>query len=224
MKSKKMRVAVLLGALTSGACTADSDVAEQKNAVTLQAGSYRLAKRNQDLQVVGDRVCVLFCLFSGHALNSLANEFDTSSRDVAGLEYERQARRGFSYGADVFHIRNSFVVPALNPSQGEMRANFFLATLKKYFGDPRGLRPFVGGGIGIVDANLGGSVNRSASGRAAQAVAGVRYQSGRISVVAEYRYVRAPSIELDAGNETGDVRGKLDLSGQGYFLGLGIHF
>jgi hypothetical protein len=100
----------------------------------------------------------------------------------------------------------------------------YLATLKKYFGDPRGIRPFVAGGVGLIAPGLAGSMSRNAAGSAAQAAAGLRYEVGRTSVIAEYRYVWAPSSDLDARGEMGDVQGKVNLGGQAYFLGLGIKF
>ena len=104
------------------------------------------------------------------------------------------------------------------------RNMFYLATLKKDFGDLRGVRPFVAGGVGLITPRLAGSMSRNAGGSAAQAAAGLRYESGRTSVIAEYRYVWAPSSDPDARVEMGDVQGKVNLGGQAYFLGLGIKF
>ena len=104
------------------------------------------------------------------------------------------------------------------------RNMFYLATLKKDFGDPRGVRPFVAGGVGLIAPRQTGSMSRNLGGSAAQAAAGLRYEMGRTSVIAEYRYVWAPSSELDARGEMGDVQGKMNLGGQAYFHGLGIKF
>ena len=108
-----------------------------------------------------------------------------------------------------------------------MDAKFYIPTIKKYFGDPGGFRPYIAVGIGQVRGDIGGYANVASltEGTAAQAVAGIRYQSGRISFVAEYRYVRADRMGLrSTAKGTGTVRGGVDVSGRGNFAGLGIHF
>lgn len=215
---------VLLWGSMAGNSAADTNFAESKNFVTPKLGTYTLANRHQDMKIVGEKGCFLFCLLEGYPLLPLANEFDTASRAVVGLAYERRTDRGFSYGADLLHVRNSFETPTLGPSSGEMRTIFLFATMQKYFGDPDGVRPYMSVGIGPVDAKLSGSVSRSASGYAAQALAGVRYHSARIYAVAEFRYVYAPSLDIEHEVRTGEIAGSLNLSGQGYFVGLGLRF
>lgn len=197
---------------------------ENKNTVSLSFGSYNIYKRNQDWSIAGPYRCALFC---GYASLPLPTEFDTTSRNVVGLEFERQFKHGFSFGLTYFKIRNSFAVPSLTPSQGTLDAWFIIPTVKKYFGEPGGFRPYIAVGLGQVRGDIGGyaNVSRLTDGSAAQAVAGLRYQSGRISLVAEYRYVRAEQIHLQTTDKgTGSVHGGVDLSGRGNFAGLGIHF
>jgi hypothetical protein len=201
-------------------------IVQHKNTITLNFGSYDIAKSRQDLSLIGGSYgCVLFCLFgSGYDLSQLPNEFDTSSREVVGLGYERQFKHGLSFGADYFQIKNSFVIPSLIPSHGTVKAKFYFATFKKYFGDPGGFQPFIGIGNGQVRSFIGGYINNSEDGNAAQAVAGLRYQTDRFSFIAKYRRVRTRMMRIKGASGTGDITGNLDLSGRGNFVGLGVRF
>lgn len=195
---------------------------EYKNTVTLNFGTYNLSKRSQDLYTLGPSVN--YILYTARHSTPLANDFDTASRDVYGLEYERHIRYGFSYGLSYFQIRNSFSTPSLIPARGELTAKFYFVTFNKYFGTVGGLQPFIGIGNGQVQAGLGGGVNRSATGNAAQLVAGVRYQTGRVNIVAKYRAVRTSGVGLNGPTDTGSIVGWTDLSGQGSFIGIGVAF
>lgn len=197
---------------------------EHKNTVTLNFGSYNIYKRNQDWKITGSYSCTLFC---GYDSLPLPTEFDTTSRNVVGLEFERQFKHGFSYGLTYFQIKNSFAVPSLTPSHGTLDAKFYIPMIKKYFGDPGGFRSYIAVGLGQVRGDIGGYANVSSltGGEAAQAVAGFRYLTGRIDFVAEYRYVRTTTMSLlNTNSGTGTVRGQIDLSGRGNFVGLGVRF
>lgn len=77
------------------------------------------------------------------------------------------------------------------------------------------------------DLHLAGGCNRNANSinaTALLATAGLRYRTGHISFVTEYRYVRTFNMPVESGGNTGDVIGNMDLSGQRNFIGLGIHF
>lgn len=201
---------------------------EYKTTVLLNSGTFNMYNRVQDLSITGPWGCGTFLFifdYCGHSSSALPNEFDTSARDVYGLEIERQIKNGWSYGISYFQIRSTFSTPSVSPTQGILKAGFYFAMFKKYFGDPAGLRPYIGIGPGKVDASLGGYVNSGADGSAKQAVAGLSYQNGRISFVAGYRYVTTDFFWLHNPNDgVGAVHGNMDLSGRGNFVGLGINF
>lgn len=206
-------------------------IAEHKNTVTLNFGTYNLANHSQDWNIVGPAYSggcfmLIICTGPGHSWSPLSNEFDTSSRDVFGIGYEREIKHGFSFGIDYFQIKNSFVIPSITPSQGEVTTKFYFIAAKKYFGAPGGFRPFIGLGVGQVSAKISGYVNRSASGSAAEAMLGLSYQTGRSRFAAGYRFVNTNIVGgLDSSAfNTGEVFGSLDLRGSGYFVGLGVGF
>jgi opacity protein-like surface antigen len=197
---------------------------EYKNTITINSGFYHLSHRQQDFKLVGPLSCN-WLFGCGYPTIPTSNEFETTSRDVFGLEYGRKFKRGFSYGLSYFQIRNPFVIPVLTPSQGTLKTRYLFVVIKKYFGNSDGLQPFVGVGGGRADVSVSGCVNDTAGGLAAQANAGLRYRAGRMSFVAEYRFVRTASMSLEGNTyATGDVVGKLDLSGRGGFVGMGINF
>jgi hypothetical protein len=205
---------------------------EHKNTVTIRHGTFSLAKRNQKLKILGpetqsnnfwgDPTTVYY------PRTSLPIEIDQMSHEVISIGYERQSNRGFSYGGELLHIKNAYVIPSPSPSEGHTETVFIFYSLKKYFGQQGGFQPFVAGGIGggssvLIPSTKNGE-QQSARGLAGQLTAGIRYQGNRISGFAEYRYVYAPSISYFEGQNTGDIEGDLDLSGHGYFVGLGIRF
>jgi len=199
-------------------------IVEHKNTITINSGFYHLSDHKQDFHVVGPETCSLF-LGCGHTASPVSNEFETASRDVYGFEYGRRIKHGFSYGLSYFQIQNSFSIPSLTPPQGKLKARFFLGVIKKHFGDSDGLQPFIGVGGGRVDLNVSGSVNDTAGGNAALVSAGLRYNVGHMSFVAEYRFVRTTGLSLARNADiTGHVNGKLYLSGRGNFVGMGINF
>ena len=134
---------------------------EHKNTVSFGSGAYNLVKRNQKWNITGayfSEKCILlvFCYGPGYTWGPLSNQFDTSSRDVYSIAYERHFRHSFSVGLTYFQINNSFVTPSVTPSQGEVKTKFYFATITKYFGRPGGLQPLIGAGVGRVVSNVGG--------------------------------------------------------------------
>jgi opacity protein-like surface antigen len=233
MRMYLVGILLLLGIMsTAMAAKADQEnvsnqpplIDEHKNTITINSGFYNLSHRQQDFKLVGPQSCS-WLFGCGYTSSSISNDFGTTTRDVFGLEYGRHIKHGFSYGLSYFQIKNSFVMPTLTPSQGKLKAGFIFGVIKKYFGGSDGFQPFIGVGVGRVDLNVSGCANDTAGGVAAQANAGLRYRAGRMSFVAEYRFVRTASMSL-AGNVniTGNVTGKLNLSGRGSFVGMGINF
>lgn len=204
---------------------------ERKNTVTIKLGTFSLAKRNHQLKIRGPAT-QSYNFFGGsttvYPLTALPIEIDQTSHQVVSIGYERQSNRGFSYGGELLHLKNAYVMPSPSPSEGHAETYFIFVSLKKYFGQPGGFQPFVAGGIGggsssLITSRENGE-QQSAKGLAGQLTAGIRHQGNRISGFAEYRYVYAPSISFYSDQKTGDIEGDLNMSGHGYFVGLGIRF
>lgn len=204
--------------------------AEQKNSITVSVGAYRMSHATQDVQVTGvawstTSCFLLFFCSTNYGTNHtvLANQFDTSAQGALSVDYERQIKYGMVYGGSVLLTQTPFTVPALAPAGGKMTGVFGFGTLGKYFRDPGSLRPFIGVGVGVVAASIGGGINAHTGGGAAEAVAGLRYRTGRISFAAEYRRVATQAMHFGNGT-VNNFDGHVNLSGQGAFMGLGIHF
>jgi hypothetical protein len=166
----------------------------------------------------------LFGASPSHERSQVPVEIGTSSKEVVSIAYERRTKYGFSYGGEILHISNSFLIPSLSSTATNMKTNFVFAEIKKYFGEPDSVRPYLLGGLGVASADLKSIVNSNASGLAAQILCGFSYQLGRTSLFAEYRYLIAPSLSLADGKNTGDIEGSLKLSGYGFNIGVGTHF
>lgn len=229
-------LASIVGIVTNVAAEPEIDsnlpplIVGYKNTVTIKSGSYSISKRNQNLAILGPGIYVaptFFGSYTTYPRYALPIEISNSSRDVINISFERQTNRGFSFGGELLHLNNSYVISSISASQSKIKSAFLFAIVKKYFGEPGGFQPFVAGGAGggSTDLNPDRTEHRkTASGAAAQVVAGIRYQNSHVSGYAEYRNVYAPSLSFPEGDHTGDIEGKLNLSGQGYFVGLGIHF
>ncbi|MFZ2161048.1 MAG: hypothetical protein WAW02_02415 [Sideroxyarcus sp.] len=204
-------------------------VPEFKNSIIIKTGTFTIRQKNQNLQILGPVTCdPIFCGLLGaspsHTLTQLPVEIGTSSKEVVGIAYERRTNHGFSYGGEILHMSNSLYIPSLSSTAINMKTNFVFAEIKKYFGEPDSVRPYLLGGLGVASADLKSIVNNNASGLAAQILCGFSYQMGRTSLFAEYRYLIAPSISLPSGENTGDIEGSLKLSGYGFNIGLGARF
>jgi opacity protein-like surface antigen len=183
--------------------------------------------------VYGDETCVLL-IFCGFPAREFPIEIDQRSREAVGLEYEYRTRWGFSLGGDVLHTSNRYTASLIDPSSGAFVASadgqldvyYVFAMVKKYFALTERFQPFVGAGLGLVDARLSGGLNKQASGLALQLAGGLHYRIGsRVGIRAEYRHISAPDIALDESEvNTGQIGGNLNLSGQGAFVGISAHF
>lgn len=208
-----------------------------ENMVTFNFGTYKLSNGSQDWDITGPYYssgggCLLLIFFcsgpsSGYSWSPLPNQFDTGSRGVFGIAYERQYSDITSYGIDYSKITNSFVVPSVTPAGGQATTQFTFAFLKRYLASPDGLRPYFGLGVGSFRSSFSGYLKqREAGGNATKVVLGLNYETGPMRFIAEYRYIDAYSTKGlgDSPGRTGDVYGALDMSGSGVFIGLGAAF
>ncbi len=204
---------------------------EHKNEVSWTLGTYRLLSGSTNFGITTGVSCYSYVFFGWHTQcdpiqSPVPATIHPVSRGVIGAEYERAfGHWGFSYGATLFEVQNDFATPTRTPTQGIVQTTFLLATFNKYFGTPNGLQPFIGIGLGMADSSFGGSFNKiSGGGLAEMARIGVRYQSGRISVKAGYRFVHANASLSPDPLKIGSITGQYSVSGRGVYAGVGFNF
>ncbi len=217
---------LLLGAGFQTYGTVSASEPAGRNTVTLKSGTFVLDTASQELEI--DDYCYITCGWYNYYDHPIAVEVNTDTRDVVDIEYERRSDLGYSYGAELLHYATTYTIPSLNPADGEMSVTMLFGNVKKYYGSPQGLRLFIAMGAGFIDASMNGAISEEgAIGPAVQAFSGIRYNVGRYSVIAEYRYLLAPSTHVNEATTAVNeylVRGDLDLSGSGAFVGLGYDF
>jgi len=88
---------------------------------------------------------------------------------------------------------------------------------RKYFRSGRRIQPFIGAGLGAATADISGpTIAGDTFGLAYQLTAGVEFRVARVGLQAEVKHIGAETE--DENNE------KIDVSGTGAFLGVGLHF
>ena len=110
-------------------------VPEYKNSVIIKTGTFTIRQKNQNLQVLGPVTCdPIFCGLFGaspsHERSQVPVEIGTSSKEVVSIAYERRTKYGFSYGGEILHISNSFLIPSLSSTATNMKTNFVFAEIK----------------------------------------------------------------------------------------------
>ena len=138
--------------------------------------------------------------------------FDTTSKSVYAVEYEQKLRNNLSFGGELISYKNSF-----NSGFDQANATHIFANFKKYFDVAPHVQPFIGVGAGGSTVSLSGATSSgTAGGFGIQFMAGVKFPFEGISAVVEYKVISADPADL-AGST-------VDLSGDGLFAGLAIHF
>jgi opacity protein-like surface antigen len=88
---------------------------------------------------------------------------------------------------------------------------------RKYFRGGRRIQPFIGAGLGAATADISGpTITGDTFGLAYQLMAGVEFRVARVGLQVEAKHISAETE--DENNE------KIDVSGSGIFLGVGLHF
>lgn len=169
--------------------------AHAENVVLIKGGAYRLLETEQPLV-------------------QLNVDYEERAARPAGLEYQWRFRNNLAVGGDLLTFKNDFKILKAG---GHARTVFLSANIKKYFAPTAGFKPFIGAGLGEVYVNVDSPlVTGTTGGIGAQAVLGMELQYRHVGFQAEYKYVYADT-EDDNGEE-------IDVSGQGLFGGLSIHF
>lgn len=173
-------------------------------ALLVKPGSFKINTESQTLN-----------LMSGTS----TPQFDTSSSTVFGVEGEWFVRPDISIGVEVVKFSNEYVdtsaVPPTIPN-GSTDTLVLLINAKRYFLPASDWQPFIGAGLGSAVVDFGGPITGSTSGVALQAVGGVQWRRDQFALRAEYKYLKA-----DTKENTGQ---KVDMSGSGFFLGIGFYF
>lgn len=183
--------AFLLAVFSAGPAAADSV------AFIAKAGTFSISK---DRQVIdGGSVIV-----------------DDGASGVFGLELEWRQANGIALGLEYVQYEND--VSATGSSlRSTMDTSAILGNAKKYFRPMATVNPYIGAGIGAATIDFNGNlITGSAGGLAAQVMGGVEFQSGKVGVYTELKYLYAEA-EDDSNN-------KAKGTGTGAFAGIRILF
>ncbi len=164
-------------------------------ALALKAGSFKLAEESQRILSANRR-------------------FDASASSVFALEGEWFVQPTTSFGLEVLSYANDYTTPGSTAS-GSTDTTAVLFNVKRYFG-ARAWQPYLGLGIGGAAMDFSGVITGNTGGLALQLAGGLQWRSSRMAVRAEYKYLNA-----DTEDDNGQ---KVDASGSGLFLGIGVYF
>jgi len=170
-------------------------------ALMIKPGSFKINTQSQTLNL---------------STGTFALQFDSSSSSVFGLEGEWFVRPDISLGAEIVKFSNNYTIasPAASESTDTIA---FLVNAKRYFLPASDWQPYIGAGLGGATVDFAGpTITGSTSGIALQAVGGIQWRRDQFALRAEYKYLKA-NTEDDSGQ-------KVDMSGSGFFLGIGFYF
>ncbi|HEX9812530.1 MAG TPA: outer membrane beta-barrel protein [Burkholderiales bacterium] len=173
-------------------------------ALMIKPGSFKIDTQSQTLNLVSGTSTL---------------QFDTSSSSVFGLEGEWLVRPDISVGVEVVKFSNKHVDTSVTPpppNDGSTDTLAFLVNAKRYFLPASDWQPYVGAGLGSAVVDFAGPVTGSTSGIALQVMGGVQWRRDQFALRAEYKRLKA-----DTEDNTGQ---KVDMSGSGFFLGIGFYF
>jgi opacity protein-like surface antigen len=137
-----------------------------------------------------------------------------------GAEGEWRQPSGLAFGAEIFSHSHDYTTPAVDGS-GELTALHIMVNVKKYFRPASLVQPYVGGGLGLVNASFsagGGAaaITGNSSGFALQAVGGVAIRWQQVGIYTELKLQKA-----EAEDSSGE---SVDASGTSLFTGVSVHF
>lgn len=171
--------------------------------------------------IAKDRRHVIIPKLGGYKLDTFRSyrmDFDTTSEEVYGFEYERRFSTGLTIGVEHIHFVNDYV-DNVNANRDSFKANIVFFKSKYYFRDGA-WKPFilVGAGYGTADAGVNGS---AIDGAATQFGFGVVYEWERIGIHMEYKKM---SGKFDRDSWAPFIGGtdEVDIDGKGLFAGLSI--
>lgn len=172
----------------------------ERFALMVKPGSFKINTESQTLNLTA---------------GTFALQFDSSSSSVLGLEGEWFVRPDISFGAELVRFSNGYT-DLSSPGVGSTDTTAILVNAKRYFLPGGTWQPYIGAGLGSALVDFEGTITGNTSGIALQAVGGVQWRRDRFALRAEYKYLKADT-EDDAGQ-------KVDMSGSGFFIGIGFYF
>lgn len=186
----------------TGPETADREtVPEGQSGFTLlfKGGSYQLGSGAQDIL-------------------GATRTFTTGGASL-GIEGEWRLANGVAFGAEVFSHSHEYTTIA-STATGELSLVHVMVNIKKYFRPGRLVQPYLGAGVGAVNASFSGnsigSITGSATGYGVQAMGGVAFRWPHVGLYTELK-AHSATVE-DASGQS------VDSSGTGLFAGLSVHF
>jgi len=197
---------------------------DYKHTIIPKLGAYSINTSNQS---TSERSGTSRCLFDGycnHPEAPVALTIDTDAKKVFSVEYEWHLKYGMTVGGDIVNFDNNYTSSTYNNRSGTIETTVFIGNFKKYFSISNSFQPFIGVGLGIAYAQFSGPLTGNAVGIAAQAKLGAIYKIGRYSIYGEYHYLYANHVNSSHAESEGDISGSVDLTGDGYFLGLAVSF
>lgn len=170
-------------------------------ALALKLGSFKLAEESQSIL-------------------SAVRAFDTSPSSVFALEGEWFVRPDTSFGLEVVSYSSDYSTPSNPTGAGAADTIAVLFNARRYFLPGSVWQPNLGLGVGAASVDFSatgaGGITGSTGGLALQAVAGVQWRRDRLALRAEYKYL---NVDTEDDNSQ-----KVDMSGSGFFLGIGFYF
>jgi len=199
---------------------------EYRHTIIIKPGAYSINTSNQTTtQRNGPTRCLLTSYLCSTPTTPVNIDIDTSSSKVFSVEYEWHLKYGMTVGGETFNFNNSYTSSTYNNASGRIETTAFIGNFKKYFGTNNNFQPFLGVGFGYALAQFSGPIEDDAGGLIWQLKAGSIYKIGRYAIYAEYHYSKANSIDgSDHPDSEGGISGSVDLTGDGYFLGLAVSF
>jgi len=168
--------------------------------LVLKGGLFSLASTRQNIDAA-----------AGGATVTFSTSFDGSA-GLYGLEGEWIFRSGWAFGGELTNHQHSYTtVPAGATGSGDMQLTTVAANLKKYFRTESVVQPFVGAGLGVVNATLSGELKGTSTGFVIQAISGVAFRWEHVGLYTELKYQFAETADVSA-------------SGLGVLAGFGVQF
>lgn len=152
------------------------------------------------------------------AIAGTARHFDDSPNNFLAIEGETRFRgENIAVGGELMRYSNNFRRSSVTGNEDRMRVYSLVAKAKYFLGNSDTWQPYVGGGIGWVQAHdFGGPIEGLADGLALQGVFGLQVRTDRVGVRAEL-FVHRGSVDDDKGDE-------IDTTIRGAMLGVSFFF
>jgi len=147
-----------------------------------------------------------------------ARQFDDSPDNFLAIEAEtRFPGENIAVGGELMRYSNNFRRSSVTNNEDRMRVYSLVAKAKYFLGNSDTWQPYVGGGIGWVQAHdFTGPIEGLADGLALQGLFGLQVRTDRVGVRAEV-FVHRGSVDDDQGDE-------IDTTIRGAMLGVTFFF